>query len=102
MKDQMTVLQKLVEKFHGQEITNFRLDLSISEDLGLDGDDAFNLISEYSSVFQVDISKFDYQSYFANEGFNPIALLGFLVGTKKYKKLYVRDLILGIESKKLE
>lgn len=38
------------------------------DDLDIDGDDAVDLISEFSEKFSVDLSGFDYKRYFGEEG----------------------------------
>lgn len=90
----------LLEKHVGR-IKTFHEGLRIGEDLKLYGDDVSDLLKEYSEVFDVDISKFPFDDYFASEGFNPIDFFTYLFGGKKLKTLYVRDLIRGIEEKRL-
>lgn len=43
------------------------LDRSLFHDFGVDGDDAYELINEYSKKFSVDISNFDILKYFGTE-----------------------------------
>lgn len=42
-------------------------DLSIEDDLGISGDDAYDFIMTFSKKFQVDLSTFDYSLYFPPE-----------------------------------
>jgi len=52
------------------------LETRIGEDLGVDGDDAVELLEEYSKRFSVDISNFSFDDYFGPEvGFNPFYFL---------------------------
>ena len=46
--DLVSEIRSLLEEFYGSQIQDFQLELRISEDLKIDGDDAFDLISEYS------------------------------------------------------
>lgn len=40
----------------------------LQEDLGIYGDDAFDLIERFAAKFSVDISRFDIAAYFSPEG----------------------------------
>lgn len=44
---------------------------TLQRDLGVDGDDADEIMSEYFSTFDVDGSQFDFDDYFGTEVFNP-------------------------------
>lgn len=46
---------------------NITEDLSIENDLGISGDDAYEFIMTFSKKFQVDIKDFDYSEYFNSE-----------------------------------
>lgn len=72
------------------------LDQDLFRDLGVDGDDATDLIDSYARTFQVDISHFDISRHFGPE--RPFSLLGVLIRCFSSKKkkvipLTVRDLI---------
>ena len=73
----------------------------IGEDLGVDGDDAVELLLEYSRIFKVDLSEFKYDEYFGPEGCNPFLIPVYLLGMRKMKILTVGDLMGGILSGKL-
>jgi arsenate reductase len=85
-------------------IKKLSLDTRIGEDIGVDGDDAIELLEEYSKRFSVDISCFPYNEYFGPEaGINPFTFLYYLF-TKKHgnlKTLYIRDLVEGAKKKTL-
>lgn len=49
-------------------------------DLGVDGDDAVDLMSAFGERFGVDLSEFDRQAYFGSEGWSPVALYLGLAG----------------------
>jgi acyl carrier protein len=97
MMDLVSEIRSLLEEFYGSQIQDFQLELRISEDLKIDGDDALDLISEYSRRFKVDISSFEYHNYFSKEGFNPIGFISYLIGIKKYKPLTIKDLVEGVK-----
>ena len=64
----------------------------LSEDLGMDGDDAAEFLQEYSKKFNVDLSAMNFEEYFAGEGINPVYVLTYLFGKKKYKSVTLGDL----------
>jgi hypothetical protein len=64
----------------------------ISEDLGLEGDDADDFMQAFSKKFNVDLANFNFDEYFASEGFDPFRLLAYLIGIKKYKSITLSDL----------
>ncbi|MCH7499446.1 MAG: DUF1493 family protein [Nitrospinae bacterium] len=83
---------------------SLNLDTRIGEDLGVDGDDAVEVLEEYSKRFSVDISSFPFNDYFGPEvGFNPLYFLIsiFSSNRSKFKSLYICDLVEGAEKKAL-
>lgn len=95
MDDKEMKLKLLLKKYTGISPKDIKLDSGISEELKLDGDDAIELLQEYSRTFDVDISRFPYQAYFCSEGFNPFAIIWNLIRPKKYKSLTVEKLLNG-------
>ncbi len=75
----------------------------VEKDLGVTGDDAIDFIEDYSSIFNVDVSNFDFNKYFHSEG---IDFKWFLGRSNKdpYKreKLTLEDLANAIDKGKLE
>jgi hypothetical protein len=65
------------------------LDTAINLDLGIDGDDASELLEAFSSKFGVDLSTFRFDRYFASE---PSLLWLFLAGGSR-APLTIRDLV---------
>lgn len=74
----------------------------VQDDLGIDGDDAVELIVEFSKRFKVDMSDFPYSRYFGPEGLPPTWLLYILkwcmlrmrnANYRATKPLYVKQLI---------
>ena len=70
----------------------------INKDLGIDGDDAYELITELAEKFSIDFFDFEYGKHFGPEGFD---LVGMLRG-KRYPMLplSVQDLAAYIDRKK--
>ena len=67
----------------------------IEDDLGVTGDDGVDLIKEYSEIFKVDISHFEYSKYFHPEP-------SFLISYGSVLPLTVGDLENAIKDGKLE
>jgi hypothetical protein len=68
----------------------------IWRDLGVDGNDAVELLYAFSQKFNVNIDQFPFGDYFGPEaGFNPIASLwhAFFGKKFKFKELTVSDLV---------
>jgi acyl carrier protein len=81
----------------------------IEEDLGISGQDAYDLIADFSKKFAVNIDDFVFLKYFTPDGldlfnFNFIISLFFknTVYIKKTKELTIGDLQKVIELKKLQ
>jgi len=98
---------EFVAEFTGVSASKITPDTLINNDLGVDGDDGCELLSEYSERFQVDISGID-ETYFGPEGFSPfiliIAVYEFFAGLfgveEKMKPLPVKQLIKSAEAGK--
>lgn len=88
------------------DVHKLYMDTRIGEDLGVDGDDAIELLEEYSKRFSVDLSEFPYNDYFGPEaGSNPLHFLIVIIHSlfnkkrKRLNTLCIRDLIEGAERK---
>ncbi len=95
----LSELKLLIQKHTARDLGEIVANSRISEDLKLDGDDASDLLQEYSEKFNVDISNFPYTEYFCSEGFNPFAMLINIFYPKRYKSLTIKDLMKGIDEK---
>jgi acyl carrier protein len=97
-QNQVDKLQKLIIKYTRKDILS--PNASLSANLDIDGDDAFEFIKEYEREFNVDISSFKYKEYFGPEGLvTPLTIIWrLIVGGKKSKELTFKDLIDGIET----
>jgi acyl carrier protein len=75
----------------------------LAEDLGVDGDDADDLIRRFSKEFAVDMSRFDFARFFGPESaFNPLSLFWppWWRMRRRLKTLTIADLIHVAESKR--
>ena len=74
-----------------------KLESSLFHDLGVDGEDALELIEAFSKEFNVDVTEFPLSDYFGNEGtMSPFGLIkGLITGRTKdsKKRLTICDLI---------
>lgn len=59
---------KLVAECAGVDVEQISLDTAINLDLGVDGDDAAELLEAFSSRFAVDLATFRFDRYFGSEG----------------------------------
>lgn len=97
-------LIKLIEEYAGNldalsDIEN----ISLYHNLSIYGDDADELLSRYSSLFNVSMNEFHFSDYFPEEGDE---IFGFMKGLfkgkeKEYKQLTIGDLQAGIINKKI-
>ena len=73
-------------------------------DLGIDGDDAVELIESFSDRFSVDIADFEFSRYFGEEAaVTPLSIFRiFFHGTKDIRPLSVESLILAVQKNKLQ
>lgn len=98
----MNTLEK-VENFIIQKYFGFKLDKKIdmqttlSNDLGIEGDDAVIFFEKFDSEFKIDLTGLDLNKYFHGEGFNPFSLILNLFFRKNKYPLKVGDLVHSIE-----
>ena len=95
-------LYKYVADFSGESYHDMTPDHSLSNDLGIYGDDASDFIIDFSQRFKVDISSFNFDEYFEGEGDMISKFFVNLFSKKKNKKdLKIKDLKYAIESGRL-
>jgi hypothetical protein len=69
------VMQMIADQTGGRR-SGLRLDTDLARDLGLDGDDARELLLRFSGDFEVSLVNLQFHRHFGSEaGFNPLALL---------------------------
>ena len=98
-------ITELIEKKMGKYKKPFSRNTMLEKDLGITGDDAAELIFEYSKVLNVNVSNFDIRFYFEPEGDNILPfIIRSLRGQKsvKLKELTIGDLEKGVISGKLD
>jgi hypothetical protein len=80
---------------------NIPPDSAINHDLHIQGDDAVDFLTEFATLFEVDITDFPFEEYFYNEG--QLSLLWLLEIFKPYckKPLPISLLIKAIDTQKL-
>ena len=88
----------LIAKKTGLSPTEISPESRLLHDLGITGDDAVELLSEYSEAFQVDMGEFEFRQYFTGEPhlFN----CWFAAKGSKLRPLTVRDLAEAARQKK--
>jgi acyl carrier protein len=72
---------------------------SLFHDLGVDGDDASDLLKEYSKSFNVSLVNFNINKYFGPEGTSLINIIYELFTRHSFKtipRLTVQDLIIAV------
>jgi hypothetical protein len=84
---------------------NIHLESTLGDDMGLDGDEAYELLNEYALHFNVDMSGFVFSDYFGDE--YPPCSLSRLIGSffkkpeKTKKDLTIGDLVEAVKRGKL-
>lgn len=98
-----TELYVFLKIYTGEIYNDLTPNLSLSNDLGIYGDDASELIISFSEKFNVDISHFKFDEYFEGEGDVISKFVVKLFNGKKTKKdLGIDDLKAAILSGKLK
>ncbi len=99
-------LKILLIKYSGIDDEIITDDTKLTEDLGMNGDDAIDFIFAYSKDFNVYVSNFMAADYFDAEGDQIFPrIIRFLTGKKKNnvnKELKVADLFNGILAGRLD
>jgi len=89
----------VVKKYSGNG--QMSIDSDLEKELGISGDDAYDLIKDYGLVFNVDVSAFVFNKYFYDEGEQMIRFFHWCTGRYKRRKFTLVDLQQGIELGKL-
>lgn len=86
---------ELVVRLTGANVSQVFVETSLREDLGVDGDDAIELIQQFAIIFGVDISMFRYAEYFGSEAPMSISTIWNALFKKgsRFRKLTVGDLV---------
>ncbi len=99
-------LKSFLSTFLGIKEEEINFADSLFHDLGVDGDDASELLKNYSSNFNVDIDDFEFENYFGVEASASLVQVIFkgLIKSDEHdrKKLTVEDLANGVKLGRLE
>ncbi len=104
IQNEVKIIEVFLSEETGISVSDISIKSDLLKDLGIDGDDAVELIIKFGDKFGVDIQKFNYQDYFGLEGaFCPLFLLMPSWWKRKHiKSLTVSDLIDAVKKGKLE
>jgi hypothetical protein len=86
-------LRALVQKFSGRRPDRLLLDADLRKDLGVDGDDAYQLLEAYMKEFSVDMTRFEFKDHFEGEGIRLRGLRWILGITKTYQPVTISRLV---------
>jgi hypothetical protein len=73
---------------------------SLGDDLGVDGQDAEEILEEYFSRYDIDTTEFNFSHYFGNEGFNLVVLVKAIFGKLNLKPVTISHLVKCAEHRK--
>jgi acyl carrier protein len=85
----------LVADYTGCRREQLNLDTALNQDLGVDGDDACELLDAFAKKFGVDLSRFHYDRYFGSEA-GGLPVLGF---GSSCAPLTIRDLVQMVDQR---
>ncbi|QHP68429.1 DUF1493 family protein [Bradyrhizobium sp. LCT2] len=90
------LLESLLSFVRTETLTRKQITLGtdIARDLGVDGDDARELVRRFGEQFNVDMSEFDFDMYFGSEGFELSGLVKTLLGRRTKAPMTV-ELLFG-------
>lgn len=82
----------------GKSNLEFNDSTSLMNDLGIDGDDALEILDQYFNTFTIDKSKFNFEDYFGYEGFYFFKTIKAIIFGNRLKNLTIGDLVNYAES----
>jgi acyl carrier protein len=88
----------LVARKTGVKVSKISQQTDLVYDLGIDGDDAVELIDEFEHEFGVEMPNSEYDKHFGPEGLNPLCLFSLSWWRDKAKPLTIADLVRAAES----
>lgn len=92
----------LIAEQTGIPVERVQLKSSLLNDLGVDGDDAVELLESLAVTFGIDFSNFRFRDYFGAEGFDILSWFVDLVLGRRPKELLVADLVKAARVGRLE
>lgn len=103
MEDILEGIKVLIHKYTGQTKIPLNRSTRLYQDLKIDGDDAFELLKDFSSKYNVDMSDFKFNEYFSPEGIDIIgAIISLFKNRPKLKELTIGDMELAVIEGKLK
>jgi acyl carrier protein len=102
MENILEDIKELILKHTGKTKINLDRNTRLYKDLRIDGDDAFELLRDFSNMFEVDMSDFKFGEYFSPEGTDILgAIVSLLKNKPKLKELTLGDMEKAVIEKKL-
>jgi acyl carrier protein len=103
MTDAEKVVVEILQHHMGIAPGRIRSDTKINSDLGVDGDDAAELLTKIEKAFKIDTSDFEFPRYFGPESVSLLTIFSNLVRGRvlKFEPLSVKSLAEYVDKKKL-
>jgi acyl carrier protein len=60
-------IARILERLYSKSAAHIRSEIAINKELGIDGDDAVDLLREIQNQFEIDIKDFEFSKYFGPE-----------------------------------
>lgn len=95
IRPEKELIMAMVKRKSG--VQNISDDDDLEKTIGLTGDDAFELLTEYSKKFNVDISSFPFDQYFYDEGQFLVFFMSKFFRKYKKKKFTIENLMAGLD-----
>lgn len=81
-----------ISEVTGRKLDKLHLSSRLLHDLGIDGDDAAELVTKYAEAFQVDMKEFEFGKYFRSEP-NLVSIFDRKQTLDSMLPLTIRDLV---------
>ena len=96
------IIFRCIARNRNEEISNLYLDKSLNNDLGLDGDDVYDLFEDINRYVKIDWSNFNFSEYFRGEGGFSSALIISILSIPVFLFLHTLKWFLALFSFNLE
>jgi acyl carrier protein len=96
------VIAGILRENHGIRATQIQSDTAINKDLGIDGDDAVELLQAIKTEFQIDIRDFQFDEFFGPESVGLLNLFGRVIrgDIPKLRRLSLSELAHYVDTTK--
>jgi len=90
---------RLIEEVTNVPVAKLTLETRVGHDLGVDGDDAVEILMALKKRYSVDISAFKFDEHFGTEGWDPFRAIYHLFRrtANKLKPLRIRDIVEAVK-----